>query len=197
MFTANDLIAFEAEVARRWEAGEIHSPVHLGGGNENQLIEIFKNIRREDWVLATWRNHLHALLHGIHPSELMRQILTGKSMSINSANPPFYSSAIVGGILPIAVGLAMAIKRKQEDRKVFCFVGDAAAATGGFEEATKYAWNFGLPVTFVIEDNGKSVQTPTGEAWGYPWPYEFRRNVIYYKYELTWPHHGSGVYVPF
>ena len=116
---------------------------------------------------------------------------------MNSVAPPFYASAIVGGILPIAVGLGMAIKRKSENRKVWCFVGDMTAATGGFEEATKYAWSFKLPVTFVIEDNGKSVQTPTKEAWGNSWPYEFRKNVIYYKYELTWPHHGSGVYVQF
>ena len=192
-----ELVAFEREVARRYEAGEIRAPVHLSGGNESQLIEIFKNIKRTDWILSTWRSHLHALLHGISPDELMRQILAGKSMSINSVDPPFYSSSIAGGILPVAVGLGMAMKRKGEDRRVYCFIGDMASATGGFEEATKYAWNFQLPVTFVVEDNGKSVQTPTKETWGNPWPYEFRKNVIYYKYELTWPHYGTGAWVSF
>ena len=195
--TRDDLIAFEKEIARRWEAGEIHAPVHLSGGNEDSLIEIFQNIKRTDWICATWRSHYAALLHGVPPDELMRQILAGKSMSVNSVDPPFYSSAIAGGILPVAVGLGMAIKRKGEDQKVFCFIGDMTAATGGFEEATKYAWNFQLPVTFVVEDNGLSVRTPTKEAWGQPWPYEFRKNVIYYKYELTWPHHGSGVHIAF
>lgn len=195
--TKQQLIEFEQEAARRYEAGEIHSPIHLSSGNEDALINIFKDISRDDWVLSTWRSHLHALLHGIHPDELMRQILAGKSMSVNSVDPPFYSSAIAGGILPIAVGLGMAIKRKGESRKVVVFCGDMTAAIGGFEEATKYAWNFQLPVTFVIEDNGLSVRTPTVEAWGSPWPYEFRKNVIYYQYELTWPHHGSGIYVAF
>lgn len=198
--TRDNLISFEEEFARRWEKGEIKAPIHLSGGNEDQLIEIFKDVKRTDWVLSTWRSHYHALLHGISPAELMRQILAGKSMSVNSVDPPFYSSAIAGGILPIAVGLGMAIKRKGEDRKVFCFTGDMTAATGGFEEATKYAWNFQLPVTFIIEDNGLSVQTPTAEAWANPFlflPERLRKNTIYYRYELAWPHHGTGVYVAF
>ena len=198
--TREDLMVFENEVAKRFEAGEIRAPVHLSGGNEDQLIEIFKNIRQTDWVLSTWRSHYHALLHGIPPDEVMRQILAGKSMSINSVDPPFYSSAIAGGILPVAVGLGMAIKRKGEDRKVFCFVGDMTAATGGFEEAMKYAWHFWLPVTFVIEDNGLSVRTPTTEAWGNPLlllPERLRKNVIYYRYELTWPHSGTRTHVAF
>ena len=204
-----DLVAFEKEVAHRFESGEIPFPIHLSGGNEDQLIEIFKDIKRTDFVLSTWRSHYHALLHGIPPDELMRQILAGKSMSINSVDPPFYASSIAGGILPVAVGLGMGIKRKSEDRKVWCFVGDMAAMTGGFEEAARYAWNFRLPVMFVVEDNGKSVLTPTKEVWG-SWNSEgcgysgfwgasesFFRNVRYYKYELAWPHSGTGTHVPF
>ena len=110
MWTQEKLIAFEKEVARRWEAGEISSPCHFSGGNEKQLIEIFKNISPDDWKLCTWRSHYAALLSGIPPDELMRQILAGKSMSINSVEHRFYSSAIAGGILPIAVGLGMGIK---------------------------------------------------------------------------------------
>ena len=233
--TKEELITFEKEVARRYEAGEIHAPVHLSGGNEDQLIEIFKDIKRTDWILSTWRSHLHAILHGISPDELMRQILAGKSMSVNSVDPPFYASAIAGGILPIAVGLGMGIRRRNgcrhcghtweehnttadyerecracgdcydfehDDRKVFCFVGDMTAATGGFEEATKYAWNFQLPVTFVVEDNGKSVATDTRMAWRTTteqWrsPIDSRPNVLWYRYELSWPHHGSGKWVSF
>lgn len=197
--TRDALIAFEKKVARRWEAREIHAPVHLSGGNEDQLIGIFKGIKRTDWVLSTWRSHYHALLHGIPPDELMRQILVGKSMSINSVDPLFYSSAIAGGILPVAVGLGMAIKRKGEGRKVWCFVGDMVAETGGFEEATRYANNFSLPVIFIIEDNGKSVQTPTRESWGAEYLLKgmLRLNIREYQYKLSWPHHGSGVYVAF
>ena len=194
--TEDELTKFEKRVVEKWKAGHIRAPIHLSGGNERQLIEIFKNIARDDWVLSTWRSHYHALLHGIAADELMRQIVVGKSMSISSVRPPFYSSSLVGGTLSVAVGLGMAIQRKRKLTKVWCFVGDMAAATGIFEEATKYAWNFRLPITFVVEDNKKSVQTPTEQAWGSS-SFQLRKNAIYYQYNLLFPHHGSGVYVPF
>jgi TPP-dependent pyruvate/acetoin dehydrogenase alpha subunit len=195
--TKDELIAFEKEVARHYEAGEIHSPVHLSGGNEDALIKIFKSIRPIDWVLSSWRNHYHALLHGIPPDELMRQILAGRSMYINSIKPWFYASSIVGGILPIAVGLGLGIKRKGEDRRVFAFIGEMTAECGIFYESVKYAENFELPVTFIIESNGKSVSTVTAEAWGREtesFPY---KNIIRYEYELTWPHSGVGRFIAF
>lgn len=195
--TKDELVEFEKEVARRFEAGEIHAPIHLSGGSEDQLIEIFRNISRDDFVLSHWRSHYHALLHGISPDELMRQILAGRSMHINSLKPWFYASSIAGGVLPIAVGLGMAIKRKGDNRNVFCFVGDMMAASGLFEETTKYACNFELPVTFVVEDNSKSVLTTTSEAWGQVWPYRIRSNVFSYSYELTWPHSGIGKRIEF
>lgn len=196
MWTKEKLIAFEKEVARRWEAGEIKAPVHLSGGCEDQLIEIFKKIKPSDYILSSWRSHYHALLHGVPPDELMRQILVGKSMSVNSVDPPFYSSAIAGGILPVAVGLGMAIKRKGESRKVVVFCGDMTARMGVFYESVIYSRNFDLPVTFVIEDNGKSVRTDSKEAWGETvnnrsaiWSWG---NVIRYEYKLSWPHHGTS-----
>ena len=57
-----DLIAFEKKVQEAYEAGEIRAPVHLSGNNEEQLIKIFKKIKKNDWVFSTWRNHYHALL---------------------------------------------------------------------------------------------------------------------------------------
>lgn len=198
--TKEELIAFEKEVAARYEAGEIKAPVHLSGGNEDQLIEIFKDIKRTDLVLSTWRSHYHALLHGIEPQEVMRQILAGKSMSINSIDPWFYASSIAGGILPIAVGLGAGIARSGGPQHVWCFVGDMAAHMGIFAESTRYAHNFELPVTFVVEDNLKSVQTTTKEVWNTTTWAIFRKlppNAVWYLYGLTWPHHGTGKWIPF
>lgn len=192
MLTKEELIAFENEVARRFEAGEIAAPIHLNGGSEDQLIEIFKNISPDDWCLCSWRSHFHALLHGISPDELMRQILAGRSMYINSVEHRFYSSSIAGGILPIAVGLAMAIKRKGEARKVFVFCGDMTAQMGIFYESVKYARNFELPVTFIVENNHCSVLTDTEKVWNGSeglWA-EYYSNVREYDYELSWPHSG-------
>jgi pyruvate dehydrogenase E1 component alpha subunit len=115
------LIDFETEVKEKYEAGDIKAPVHLCGGNGDQLIEIFNNVAEDDWVFCSWRNHYHALLHGIPRDTLMDMIVRGKSMSVYSDKPKFYSSSIVGGILPIALGVAKSIKLKGGTNKIYRF----------------------------------------------------------------------------
>ena len=65
MLNSKDLIKFELKIKKIYEEGKIKAPIHLSGGNENQLIKIFKKIKRNDWVISNWRSHYHALLHGI------------------------------------------------------------------------------------------------------------------------------------
>lgn len=183
-----ELIAFEKEVADAFESGKVGGPIHLSGGNEDQLISIFRHIGRDDWIFSTWRNHYHALLHGIPREKVMAEILAGRGMNLTFPDHRFYASAIVGGILPIAVGVAYALKLKNCQRKVWCFVGDMAARTGAFHEASEYAAGHDLPITFVIEDNGVSTNTPTEECWG-------RGKVgrmIRYSYKRVYPHYGIG-----
>ena len=193
--TKQDLIDFELKVQKVYEAGKIKAPVHLSGNNEDQLIEIFKNISREDWVFSSWRNHYHALLHGFDREELFNLILEGRSMGINSIKYKFYSSSIVGGSLPIALGMAQSFKLKKSTNKVWCFVGDMTFETGVFHECYKYARNFDLPLEFVIEDNNMSTNTPTDETWNKK--STIPDDVHYYKYERTFPHHGTGNWVLF
>src|SRR5258706_15007986 len=81
--TKGQLIAFENSVAAAFESRKIRGPIHLAGGNEDQLIEIFKRIKRTDWVLSTWRSHYHALLHGIPEELVMKEILAGHSMQLH------------------------------------------------------------------------------------------------------------------
>ena len=194
--TADDLIAFEAEVKRRFEAGEVNGPVHLSNGNEEQLIAVFKDIKPIDWKFSTWRNHYHALLSGIPSDWLMDEIVRGKSMSINRPDFRFMTSAIVGGCSPIAVGVAAAIKRKGSTEHVWCFVGDMAATTGVFHDAMQYSIGFDLPITFVVEDNGKSTNTPTGETWGcltaLPSEIDCHKFIERYSYQSAYPHIGAG-----
>ena len=94
--TKNFLINFEKEVKETYEKGKIKAPIHLSGNNEIQLINIFKKIKKNDWVVSNWRNHYHALLHGFPRNKLMKMIMAGKSMSINSRKYKFFSSSIVG-----------------------------------------------------------------------------------------------------
>ena len=188
--TRDELIAFEKDIAECFERGEIKGPVHLSGGNESQLIEIFREVLRTDWVFSTWRNHYHALLHGISPERLKAAILRGPSMNINFPDYRFLTSAIVGGILPIACGVAAGIKRRGEKDMVWCFVGDMAATTGAFHEASMYAAFQDLPIYFVVEDNGVSTNTPTDEVWG---PHSWARSRFKkYKYQRVYPHYGIG-----
>jgi TPP-dependent pyruvate/acetoin dehydrogenase alpha subunit len=190
-----NLIDFEKRVLKVYEAGEIKAPVHLSGNNEDQLIEIFKKIDKDDWVFSSWRSHYHALLHGFDPEELFNLIKEGRSMGINSVKYKFYSSSIVGGSLPIALGVAQSIKLKKETSKVWCFIGDMTFETGTFHECYKYSRNFDLPLEFVIEDNNMSTNTPTDEAWNQK--SEIPDDVYYYQYERKYPHHGTGTWVLF
>ena len=194
--TAEELRAFERDIAADFEAKKIHAPVHLSGGNEDQLIELFKEVAPEDWVFATYRNHYHALLRGIPAETVKAEILAGKSMFWSSPTHRFVTSAIVGGILPIAAGVAAGIKRRGEPGQVWVFLGDMAATTGIFHEAVHYADGHDLPMRFIVEDNGLSTDSPTRACWGkdilVPSPRVWR-----YTYKRVWPHVNSGVWVNF
>ena len=193
--TKNQLIKFSKEIKKIYESGKIRAPIHLSGNNESQLIKIFKKVNKNDWVFSTWRNHYHALLKGIDKKWLKKKILQGKSMGIINKKKKFYSSAIVGGILPIALGVAIAIKKKKKKNKVWVFIGDMTYETGIFHEVFKYSKNFKLPIKFVIEDNGLSTNTPTKVAWGSKQTIE--KGLIYYKYKRKYPHHGTGTWLLF
>ena len=194
--TAEELQSFEEEVKRKYEDAKITAPVHLSKNNEEEVIEIFQYVHPEDWVFSSWRNHFHALLHGIDRDVLMKDIIDGFSMNTNSVNPKFYSSSIVAGIIPIALGVANALKIKNSDRRVWCFIGDMTLETGIFYEAYKYKTNFDLPLQFVVEDNNLSTNTPTDKAWG-GIKRDIPDDVIYYKYERGYPHHGTGSWILF
>ena len=189
------LVQFERKMADHWEAGRVRGPIHLSGGNEDELIEIFKRVKTSDWVFSTWRSHYHALLKGVPSEWLEQEILEGRSITIVNKEEKFYSTAIVGGAIPIAVGVAMALKQQGSKDKVWCFVGDMAFETGGFMENYKYARNFDLPIQFVVEDNGVSTNTPTVETWKVKT--EAPEDVIWYNYNKQWPHYGTGKWVIF
>ena len=193
-----ELIDFEDDIIKHWENGEISGPIHLSNGNEKELIKIFTKIGIGDYVFSTWRSHYHALLHGVDPSILKQKILDGKSITIVDKETNFYSSAIVTGTLPIALGVAKAIKmdKKQEGQKVWVFLGDMAFESGIFYEVHKYARNYDLPLYFVVEDNGVSTNTPTLDTWN-GIQREIPEDVIYYKYKSKFPHYGTGKWVVF
>lgn len=178
--TKSDLIAFEREVAEAFQRGEIHAPIHLSGGNEDELIRIFEGIKPSDFVFSTWRSHYHALLKGMSHEQVMHQILTGRSMFLASIEHNFYASAIMGGCLSIACGVA------DMGQTVWCFVGDMCATTGTFADAVRFARTRGLDMHFVIEDNGMATNTPTRKAWGEG---TIAADITRYTYKRAYPHY--------
>jgi len=194
--TKEDLINFELRVKEEYEKATISGPVHMSKNNEEELIEIFQYVNTDDWVFSSWRNHYHALLHGVPESHLWELILSGKSMSVYSESPKLYTSSIVGGVIPIALGVAKALKLKKSDRKVWLFVGDMTAETGVFHECYKFSRRHNLPLEIVVEDNNMSTNTPTDETWGGE-KTSHPEDVFYYNYERGYPHHGTGEWILF
>ena len=194
------LIKFEEDIARIFNDGKIRAPVHLYHGNENQIIKVFKKIKKNDWVFCSWRSHYQCLLKGVPENKIKKEIVDGKSISLCFPKYKIYSSAMVGGSIPIAVGVAMSIKRSKKKDKVFCFMGDMTSETGIAHESIKYSRNFNLPIHFIIEDNKKSVCTNTRKAWNQKkLTYEgrFDKYITYYRYKLKYPHAGAGKRVQF
>jgi len=198
--TKEDLVKFEEEIAELFNTAKIFAPVHLYYGNEEQIINVFESVRSQDWVFCSWRSHYQCLLKGVPPKEIKEEIIAGRSISLCFPDYQIYSSALVGGSLPVAVGTAIAIKRKDEDSKVYCFMGDMTSETGIAHECIKYSRNHQLPIHFIIEDNSKSVCTDTRETWNVSsLSYEEKHdsNITYYHYETKYPHAGAGTRVQF
>ena len=196
---------FESKVADLFEKGGIHAPVHLCGGNEEELLRVFRDIREEDWVFSTHRNHYHYLLKGGSWKVLLSELRgsrkgmckgNGRSMNVVDKKLRFYSSAIVGGNCAIAAGVALGLKLQGKKEKVWCFVGDGATDGGHFIEAVRFGLGRDLPLTFVVEDNDFSVDSSKKDRWG-----EFfqvnARNIIRYEYKRSFPHVGIGKFVTF
>jgi TPP-dependent pyruvate/acetoin dehydrogenase alpha subunit len=198
--TKQDLIDFETEIAGLFNKGQIRAPVHLYYGNEAVMLDVFRNVREDDWVCCSWRSHYQCLLKGVPREEVKKEIVEGRSISLCFPKQRVVSSAIVTGIVPIAVGLALAIKRSGGTNRVYCFMGDMTSETGIVHECIKYSTNHDLPIHFIVEDNGKSVCTETRQVWNQPvLTHEGTKHpkVTYYKYETKYPHAGAGVRVQF
>lgn len=198
-YNPQKLISFEEDIADEFNNAKIKAPIHLYHGNESQMLDIFKDVDEKDWVFCTWRSHYQCLLKGVPPETIKSDILKGKSITLCYPEYKIYSSAIVTGNIPIATGVALDIKRKGSDEKVWCFVGDMTSETGTFFENWKYSVNHDLPITYIIENNGKSVCTDTLKVWNCEELFFAKetRKIKYYKYDTKYPHAGAGKRIQF
>jgi len=160
---------FEEKCAELYSAQKIRGFMHLYIGEEAVASGVMPALRDNDAVVATYREHGHALARGLPMNEVMAEMYgkaagssggRGGSMHIFSAERRFYGgNAIVAGGLPIAVGLALADKMQNRDRVTCCFFGEGAAAEGEFHESMNLAALWKLPVLFVCENNSYAMGT--------------------------------------
>lgn len=154
---------FEEKCAELYTKENIRGFLHLYIGEEAVATGVMQALGSEDAVVATYREHGHALLRGIPAGEIMAEMYgkqegcsrgRGGSMHLFHAPTRFYGgNAIVGGGLPLAVGLALADKMQGRSNVTACYFGEGAAAEGEFHESMNLAALWKLPVLFVCENN--------------------------------------------
>jgi pyruvate dehydrogenase E1 component alpha subunit len=154
---------FEEKCAELYSEGKIRGFLHLYIGEEAVAVGAMQALTPEDAIVATYREHGHALARGIPADVLMAEMFgkregcshgRGGSMHVFDAARRFYGgNAIVGGGLPVAVGLALADKMQRHPRVTACFFGDGAVAEGEFHESLNLAALWKLPVLFLCENN--------------------------------------------
>ena len=155
---------FEEKCAELYSAGKIRGFLHLYIGEEAVAVGVMSTLTGDDAIVATYREHGHALARGIDAGALMAEMYgkeqgcsrgRGGSMHVFDAASRFYGgNAIVGGGLPLAVGLALADHYLgRANRVTACFFGDGAVAEGEFHESMNLAALWRLPVLFVCENN--------------------------------------------
>ena len=154
---------FEEKAAEMYSLQKIHGFLHLYIGEEATGVGTMQAFRPEDAIVATYREHGHALARGLPSTTLMAEMFGkatgcshghGGSMHFFDASRRFYGGyAIVGGGLPIAVGLALADKLENKQRVTACYFGDGAVAEGEFHESLNLAALWKLPVVFLCENN--------------------------------------------
>jgi pyruvate dehydrogenase E1 component alpha subunit len=154
---------FEERCAQLYQAEKIRGFLHLYIGEEAVATGVMEVLAPDDAVVATYREHGHALARGIEPGVIMAEMFgkvegcsrgRGGSMHLFDAATRFYGgNAIVGGGLPLAVGLALADKLNHRQRVTTVFFGEGAVAEGEFHESMNLAALWDLPVLFCCENN--------------------------------------------
>jgi len=160
---------FEEKCIELYSREKIRGFLHLYIGEEAVATGVMHALSDDDAVFCTYREHGHALARGIEPKSIMAEMFgkmegcsrgRGGSMHLFSTQKRFYGgNAIVGGNLPVSVGMALSDKMMKRDRVTVCFFGDGAVAEGEFHESLNLAALWNLPILFVCENNGYAMGT--------------------------------------
>jgi pyruvate dehydrogenase E1 component alpha subunit len=165
---------FEEKAAQLYGMGKIGGFCHLYNGQEAVATGSIAAINPEDYVITAYRDHGLAISKGLDPKKCMAELLgkgtgitkgKGGSMHFFDHEKNFMGGhAIVGAHLPLAAGVAFAIKYRKEKRVCLCFMGDGATNIGEFHEALNLAALWKLPVVYIIENNKYSMGTAVSRS---------------------------------
>ncbi|HEY8082648.1 MAG TPA: pyruvate dehydrogenase (acetyl-transferring) E1 component subunit alpha [Solirubrobacterales bacterium] len=169
---------FEEEAGRQYQRAKAGGFLHLGIGEEATIVGTASVMRKEDYLIGTYRTHGHAIARGTDPKHVMAELFgrvdgtsggRGGSMHIFDRENRFMGGyGVVGGNLPIAAGLALASEYRSEDSVTVCMLGDGASNTGNFGETMNLAALWKLPVFFLVENNlygmGTSVERHSAQT---------------------------------
>jgi pyruvate dehydrogenase E1 component alpha subunit len=154
---------FEERVKLLFLEGAMPGTIHQSQGQEACAVGVCAALKPDDWATSTFRGHGHALAKGLTPQELLDELFgartgcckgKGGSMHIGNMDKGLVPGiAIVAGAIPLAAGMALALKKQKNGRVVACFFGDGAVAEGAFHEGVNMAALWNLPVIFVCENN--------------------------------------------
>ena len=165
---------FEEKCVELYSAAEIRGFVHLYIGEEAVAVGVNQALTPGDSIVSTYREHGHALVRGLSLDSVMAEMYgkttgcshgRGGSMHLFDVGHRFYGgNAIVGGGLPLAIGVALADRMRGDDRVTACFFGDGAVAEGEFHECMNLAALWELPVLFCCENNLYAMGTAVDRA---------------------------------
>lgn len=165
---------FEARCVELYQAQKIRGFLHLYDGEEAVAVGVMGALEPRDAVVATYREHGQALARGVPMNAVMAEMLgkaegcsrgRGGSMHLFDAERRFFGgNAIVGGGLPLAVGIALADQRLRPGVITACFFGEGAVTEGAFHESMNLAAIWKLPVLFVCENNLYAMGVPLADA---------------------------------
>jgi pyruvate dehydrogenase E1 component alpha subunit len=161
---------FEDRVKLLFLEGEMPGTIHQSQGQEACAVGVCAGLNADDLITSTHRPHGHALAKGLTPDEMMIELFgkgtgcckgKGGSMHIGNMQKGMVPAiAIVGGGIPLAAGMALALKMRRDSRVVGCFFGEGATNEGAFHEGLNLAAIWSLPVIFICENNLYGASTP-------------------------------------
>ncbi|HSB65459.1 MAG TPA: thiamine pyrophosphate-dependent dehydrogenase E1 component subunit alpha [Anaerolineales bacterium] len=162
--------AFEEQAEKSYMAGKIHGTMHLSIGQEASAVGSLAALEPDDYILSTHRGHGHCIAKGADLNIMMAEFYgkangycrgRGGSMHIaDVASGNLGANGVVGGGIPMAVGVGIGLKMQKEGKILISFFGDGAASSGAFHESMELSVLFQVPVVYVCENNQYAMSFP-------------------------------------